>query len=70
MEGHGRLQTEAWRVGRPVVADSCHFDGEQETDQELRQSGKSDPDPHQSEKKYPDPYKGDADRTATLLPPF
>ncbi len=35
-----------WRVYRPAVADSYHFDEEQ------------DPDPHKSEKLYtdPDPY--------------
>jgi hypothetical protein len=33
-----------WRVYRPVVADSHHFDEEQ------------DPDPHLSEKLAPDPH--------------
>jgi hypothetical protein len=50
---------EAWRVGRPVVADLCYFDEEQDLDPEM-QSKKSDPGSHQSEKKDPDPHIGDA----------
>ncbi len=49
-------------VGRPVVADLCYFDWEQDPYPEPHQSGKSDMDLHQSEKKDPDPHKGDADR--------
>ncbi len=39
-----RLKIEPWRVCKQVVADSHHFDEEQ------------DLDPHQSEKLNPDPH--------------
>jgi hypothetical protein len=41
-----RLKMEPWRVYRTVVADSNHFDKEQDLD----------PDPHYSEKLDPDPH--------------
>jgi hypothetical protein len=44
-----RLKMESLRVCRPVVADSHHFDEEQ------------DPDPHLSEKLDPDLYESDPD---------
>ncbi len=43
MEGRS-LKMKAWRVCRPVVADSHQLDDEQ------------DPDPHWSEKLDPDPH--------------
>jgi hypothetical protein len=45
---------------KPVVADSYHFDEEQDPDPYLHQSDMSDPDPHQSEKRDPDPRQRDA----------
>ncbi len=44
---------EPWRVLRPGVADSDHFD--EELDPDPRQRETSDPDPHQSENSDPDP---------------
>ncbi len=54
-----------WRVCRPVVADSYHFD------EDPHQGGKSDPDPqqieksdsyeHHNENRDPDPHQRDAD---------
>ncbi len=52
-------QMEAWRVWRPVVADSHHFYEEQDPDP--HQSEKLDPDPHWGEKLDPDPHWSDAD---------
>ncbi len=43
-----RLKMEPLRVSRPVVADSNHFDEEQDPDSHW--SEKFDPDPHYSEK--------------------
>jgi hypothetical protein len=45
---------ETWRVYKPVVADSHHFDEEQDQDPDLRE--KLDLDPSLSEKLYPDPH--------------
>jgi hypothetical protein len=50
---------EPWRLCRPVVADSHHFDEEQDPNPLKRE--KSDPDPHLSEKRDQDPHKSDAD---------
>jgi hypothetical protein len=41
-----RLKTEPWMIYRPAVADSHHFDDEQDPD----------PDPHLSERLDPDPH--------------
>ncbi len=45
MEGHGRSQSRPGGCRQVVVADSHHFDEEQDLDA----------DPHQSEKRDPDP---------------
>jgi hypothetical protein len=45
-----------WRVLRLVIADSQHFDEEQ--DPNPHQSKKSDPDLHRNEKRNPDPHPG------------
>ncbi len=42
-----------------MVADSDHFDEEQDLDPYPHQSDMSDPDPHQSEKRDPDPHQCD-----------
>jgi hypothetical protein len=47
-------QMEAWRICRPVVADSHHFYEEQDPDP--HQSEKLVADPHQSGKLDPDPH--------------
>jgi hypothetical protein len=39
-----RLKIEPWRAYRPELLDSCHFDGEQDTDP--HKSEKLDLDPH------------------------
>ncbi len=48
---------EPWRILRPWVADSDHF--EEELDPDPRQSERSDLDPHQSENLYPDPPRSE-----------
>ncbi len=40
----GRVKLEPWRVCRPVVADSHHFDEEQDPNTHLKE--KMNPDPH------------------------
>jgi|LakMenEpi03Aug12_release.lakeMendotaPanAssembly.Ray.scaffolds.fasta_scaffold2946705_1 hypothetical protein len=45
---------EAWRSSRPKIADSHHFDEEQDLDP--NQIEKSVPNPHQSENSDPDPH--------------
>ncbi len=60
MEGHEcsqwRLKVEPLMVFfKPLVADSRHFDKEQDPDP--HQTEKSDPDPHHNEKSSPDPLK-------------
>jgi hypothetical protein len=62
---------EAWRVHRPVVAGSHHFDEDQDQDPDSHLSEKLDPDSHRTEKLdldphlrenlYPDPHKNNAD---------
>ncbi len=57
MDGHNGglgVKNGAWRVYRPVVGDSHHFDEEQEP--EPFKSDKLDPDPHESDKLDPDPH--------------
>ncbi len=49
MEAHNggvEAQMKPWRVSLPVVADSHHFDEEQDPDADPHQSDKSDPEPH------------------------
>ncbi len=57
MEGRGRSQLMhgGW-VCKPVVANSHHFDEEQDPDPvpDLHLSEESDPEPHQSAKMNPD----------------
>ena len=47
---------EPYRVYRPVVADSHHFDEEQDPDPDPHLSEKLDPHTHFSEKLDPDPH--------------
>jgi hypothetical protein len=51
---------EPWRVCRPLVADSHHFDEEQDLDLNPPLSEKSDPEPHLSEQRDPDQHQIDA----------
>jgi hypothetical protein len=46
LSGPWTLTMETWRVFRPVVADSHHFDEEQDPGPDTSESEKSDPDPH------------------------
>jgi hypothetical protein len=51
---------EPWRVYRPLVVDSHHFDDDQ-LDSYLHENEKVDPDPHSSVKLDPDAHPRDAD---------
>jgi hypothetical protein len=57
---YSRLKMEPWRVCRPMVADSHHFNEEQDPDLNPPWIEKPDPEPHLSEKRDPDQHQIDA----------